>query len=311
MGWRNVGPLPVRVCPPLGRGGEVTHVAVDAAGLGAPEVQRVLTELDDHPRARFTNRHTPAYLRLAPLPPARAYVLHVGSDLVAISTADQRFGVRAAVILKLLPRGGRSGPISSRQMIAAVCRHHRAPYAVYAGWNAHVTVRGLQPPRRLQPSPLYLILRTLTRASRSRRSRPRHVRVPRHGRVLSTVPPITFTLDLEDNRAPHDNVLRYLDATRRLLDFLDDARDPRDRFRRGRARRTSTGPRQGGASRVVTSSASTGGSTRRSTRSNRPCCATTSGAARPGSRTSPATRSPASARRCSRSSPSRAGSPTS
>ena len=34
------------------------------------------------------------------------------------------------------------------------------------------------------------------------------------------MPPISFTLDLEDNRAPHDNVLRYLDATRRLFDFL-------------------------------------------------------------------------------------------
>jgi hypothetical protein len=162
MGWRNVGPLPVRVCPPLGRGGDVTHVAVDAAGLDAPEVQRVLTELDDHPARGYTNRHTPAYLRWRLSRPHAQYILHVGSDLVAISTVDQRFGVRAAVILKLLPRGGRSGPISSRQMIAAVCRHHRAPYAVYAGWNAHVPVRGLQPPRRLQPSPLYLILRTLS-----------------------------------------------------------------------------------------------------------------------------------------------------
>jgi hypothetical protein len=46
-------------------------------------------------------------------------------------------------------------------VIGAACRFHRAPYAVYAGFNAHVAVRGVQPPRRLQPSPLHLILRGL------------------------------------------------------------------------------------------------------------------------------------------------------
>jgi hypothetical protein len=32
---------------------------------------------------------------------------------------------------------------------------------VYAGFNALVPFRGIQPPRRLQPSPLHLILRGL------------------------------------------------------------------------------------------------------------------------------------------------------
>jgi hypothetical protein len=35
---------------------------------------------------------------------------------------------------------------------------------VYAGFNARVHVRGIQPPRRLQPSPLHLILRSLSPA---------------------------------------------------------------------------------------------------------------------------------------------------
>ena len=39
-----------------------------------------------------------------------------------------------------------------------------APYAVYAGFNRRVRVRGIQPPRRLQPSPLHLILRSLSPA---------------------------------------------------------------------------------------------------------------------------------------------------
>jgi hypothetical protein len=34
--------------------------------------------------------------------------------------------------------------------------------AIYAGFNAHVRVRGIRPPRRLQPSPLNLIYRSLS-----------------------------------------------------------------------------------------------------------------------------------------------------
>ena len=86
--------------------------------------------------------------------------MHVSDELVGISTTDTRFGVRAAVILKLLPRDGRRGPLRSDAIIGAACRFHRAPYAVYAGFNEHVKVRGIQPPRRFQPSPLHLILRS-------------------------------------------------------------------------------------------------------------------------------------------------------
>jgi hypothetical protein len=69
--------------------------------------------------------------------------------------------VNAAVILKLLPRPGAALPANPSGLIAAACRYHRAPYAVYAGFNRLVPVRGLRPPRRLQPSPLHLIIRHL------------------------------------------------------------------------------------------------------------------------------------------------------
>ena len=59
-------------------------------------------------------------------------------------------------------RGG--SPARPERVIAAACRFHRAPYAVYAGFNARVHVRGIQPPRKLQPSPLHLILRSLSPA---------------------------------------------------------------------------------------------------------------------------------------------------
>lgn len=161
MGWRNAGPLPVRLCPPLGLGDGVEHHRVDDAWLHSRALEELAAGLDAHPARGYTNRYTLDHLRWRLACPHTAYVVHVAPELVAVSTRDRRFGVPAAVILKLLPRDGRSGPISSREMIAAVCRHHRAPYAVYAGWNAHVPVHGIQPPRRLQPSPLYLILRTL------------------------------------------------------------------------------------------------------------------------------------------------------
>ena len=74
-----------------------------------------------------------------------------------------RFGVRAAAILKLLPRAGRTG-LRAESIVSAACRFHRAPYAVYAGFNPHVALRGIQPPRKLQPSPLNLIIRSLSPA---------------------------------------------------------------------------------------------------------------------------------------------------
>ena len=84
-------------------------------------------------------------------------------ELVAITSTDVRFGVRAVAVLKLLPRDGRTG-LRAEAIVSAACRFHKAPYAVYAGFNARVTVRGIQPPRKLQPSPLHLILRSLSPA---------------------------------------------------------------------------------------------------------------------------------------------------
>ena len=37
--------------------------------------------------------------------PSAQFALHASDDLVAVTTTDTRFGVRAAVVLKLLPRG--------------------------------------------------------------------------------------------------------------------------------------------------------------------------------------------------------------
>jgi hypothetical protein len=162
MGWRHWGPLPVRVVAPLGVSGHgIEHHLVDAEFLASDDFTRLTGDLDSVPAEHWTNRWTPDYLRWRLTCPTARYWVHATPQLFCVSTRDHRFGLPAAVILKLIPRKGLGGPRSPRRLIAAVCRFHRAPYAVYAGFNRHVPVRGVQPPRRFQPSPLHLILRHL------------------------------------------------------------------------------------------------------------------------------------------------------
>jgi hypothetical protein len=159
--WKTPGPLPVRICPPGLGARDVESHAVDQNFLNGA-FTRLSAGLDEFPVQQWTNSYTPDYLRWRLTSPHVSFAVHAGDQLFGVSTADKRFGVRAAVILKLLPRDGRAGPIAADPIVAAACRYHRAPYAVYAGFNAHVKVRGLHPPRRLQPSPLHLILKSLS-----------------------------------------------------------------------------------------------------------------------------------------------------
>ena len=81
---------------------------------------------------------------------------------MAVTTRDKRAGIPAAVVLKLLPCAGRVAGAAEPGRSSPPCAASTGrPYAVYAGFNALVPFRGIQPPRRLQPSPLHLILRGL------------------------------------------------------------------------------------------------------------------------------------------------------
>ncbi len=64
------------------------------------------------------------------------------------------------MILKLYPRRG-SGKRRASALVSASCRFHRAPFGVYAGWNAHAKLPGVPLPERLKPAPLNLIFRSL------------------------------------------------------------------------------------------------------------------------------------------------------
>jgi len=159
MGWKTPGPLPVKVCAPIRLGRGVTSFRVDAALLASDRFAELTADLDESPVDRFANSYTTEYLRWRLACPSTQYAIHADDELTAITTTDTRFGVRAAVLLKLFRRGNQ--PVATDAIVGAVCRFHHAPYAVYAGFNARVRVRGAQPPRRLQPSPLHLILRSL------------------------------------------------------------------------------------------------------------------------------------------------------
>ena len=164
MGWKTPGPLPVKLCARGLKGRGIESHLVDAEFRDGYRFAEITTGLDDFPVDHYTNSYTTEYLRWRLACPSTEYAIHADDDLVAISTHDTRFGVRAAVILKLFRRTGGHDPIRADTMVGAACRFHHAPYAVYAGFNRRVTVRGIQPPRRLQPSPLHLILRSLSPA---------------------------------------------------------------------------------------------------------------------------------------------------
>jgi hypothetical protein len=162
LGYRHLGPMPVAVTLPNPfRGRKWRSVVVTDEWLRSDDFVEIAAELDDHAATGWTPSWQVDNLRWRLARPRGDYVVHIGPDLVAVSTRDTVRGLRFAVILKLLPRRGATG-LSGRAAVAAACRHHRAPVCVYAGLNAHVTIRGLPLPARLRPAPLNLLVRSLS-----------------------------------------------------------------------------------------------------------------------------------------------------
>jgi len=177
LDFRLLGPLPVRVVP-RGRGigagvgqrvgqgvgsDAVDHHLVDLEFLASETATAAFEDLDHPVEWGWRNVASPEYLRWRLASPNTApFSVHVTDELVAVSTTSHLGPVPAAVILKLMPRRPLARPLFANRLISSICAHHGAPFAVYAGFNARVVVRGFQPPRRLQPAPLNLIYRSLT-----------------------------------------------------------------------------------------------------------------------------------------------------
>jgi hypothetical protein len=162
LGWTLVGQMPVRLCPPTTiRTGDVERIECTPEVLASERFATLTRDLDDYPVSGTTNSWSTESLRWRLARPDVDYVLHVGPEVVGITTRTVQRGVPAAVIMKLFPRGGRRGPLSAAAIVASACRHHRAPVAVHGGVNEHVTVRGFEPPKRIRPSPLFWLVQTL------------------------------------------------------------------------------------------------------------------------------------------------------
>lgn len=158
MGWRFVGPMPVEVVAP-GRGGPARwashHVTPEL--LADRTFADATTGLDEQPAEHWTNCWTSEYLRWRLASPnGAAFALHVSDDLLAVSTLSSFKGLPIAVVCKLAPRGRPTRPIPARSAVTEICRFHRAPAAVYAGFNRWVSLRGVPLPHRLKPAPLNL-----------------------------------------------------------------------------------------------------------------------------------------------------------
>lgn len=162
MGWRLVGPLPVRVVHPLGRGRRrMTHAEIDANWLDSPAFDDFAATVDRHPVTGWVTDYTAEVLRWRLACPETRYFVHQADDLAVITTRSNLGPLPACVVLKVFPTACGTAVVDATRAIRSATRFHRAAFAVYAGFNGSVVVRGIRPPRRFQPSPLNLIIRHL------------------------------------------------------------------------------------------------------------------------------------------------------
>ena len=161
--YRFLMQIPVTAVRPLPRRSSgVEHHEVTPQLLDGDGFATLAGELDAHRAEGWTCAYDPAYLRWRVSQPHARYALHITDELVAITTRSSFAGVPVCVVLKLLPRAGGPDQLEAGPVIAAACNHHRAPGAVYAGFNARVRVRGIRLPLKLRPVPLNLLYKSLS-----------------------------------------------------------------------------------------------------------------------------------------------------
>jgi len=164
MGWRLAGQMPVQILVPsvfAPKGWQ--SWAVDEEFLASSTFAEIAVGLDEMPVENWTHAWTPEYLAWRLLPPnGSRFTLHANDDLVAVSTLSEFKGLPVAVMVKLLPRGPAGRNLSGHAAVSAACRYHRAPAAVYAGFNRFVRMQGVPAPERLKPAPLNLEICSLS-----------------------------------------------------------------------------------------------------------------------------------------------------
>lgn len=157
--YRILRPLPAFVCPPVWPDlGRYESARADAAYCASRELEDLVRSLDLSPTAGFSQEWSLELLRFRLASPGASYTLHVGDDVVIVTTKVKQSGVPVVVVLKTFRRRAGTRPIANGA-IAAACRFHRAPVAVYAGVSAACRVVGMPLPERLKPAPLNFIVR--------------------------------------------------------------------------------------------------------------------------------------------------------
>ncbi len=158
LGTKLIGFLPARlVLPTRFRTAHGASWVADEDFLASRKFAVLFGDADDVPAVNWVHCWPLDVMRWRLRWPQNIYVVHATNDLVAVSTLGVKRGARVAVICKLLPRRGRSGPLDPATIISAACWYHRAPVALYVGWNAHVPVRGFRLKQEWLPSPLALV----------------------------------------------------------------------------------------------------------------------------------------------------------
>jgi predicted N-acetyltransferase YhbS len=165
LGFRAVGPLPVLICPPVWPHlGRVKSTVATPAWRSGPEFRAFAGTLDYEPTPRLSQRYSPELLQWRLGAPDARYTVHEGRDAAIVSTVSRVRGVPVAVIVKTFRRRSASAkrtPVNG--LIAAACRHHLAPGAIYAGFSAVCDVKGVPLPERFKPAPLNLVVRSARR----------------------------------------------------------------------------------------------------------------------------------------------------
>jgi GNAT superfamily N-acetyltransferase len=164
LGWRLLDALPVTLVAPAARSVRMQHRRVDDAMLdsawfdavaGAGFVRSLGTS------GAFEPVWTGDYLRWRLARPGARYTLHVGEDVVVVSTTTTMRHVRFAMVLKVLARRPLSVPLSLGRVARSLMVHHRTPFVVHWGRNPFLRIRGVRLPQEKMPSPLTLVLHRL------------------------------------------------------------------------------------------------------------------------------------------------------
>lgn len=166
FGWALLRPMPVKVCAPVTPAHDVESFVCDPPFLRSARFAELTADLDWVPVRGWAQSWDTEFLRWRLSRPNTHYLLHASPLGLAVSTrAPGPLKVPCAVLLKVLPRpraqGSTALPINAAHFVAAACRSNHAPLCIYAGWNAHVNVRGIPTPRKLQPSPLNVVFKPL------------------------------------------------------------------------------------------------------------------------------------------------------